>query len=73
MQVKSVAECYIESILQLHGENSSILSTFIKLPFAIKIFVLFIFEWPLKTGFTVIICNAFAILFVFTMYESTYM
>ena len=26
--------------------------TFIKLPFAIKTFVLLIFEWPLKTGFT---------------------
>ena len=25
----------------------------IKLPFVIKIFVLSIFEWPLKTGFTV--------------------
>ena len=30
-----------------------ILSTFIKLPFVIKIVVLSIFEWPLKTGFTV--------------------
>ena len=28
------------------------LSTFIKLPFVIKIFVLSIFEWSLKTGFT---------------------
>ena len=37
----------------LQGEHSSILSTFIKLPFAIKTFVLSIFEWPLKTGFTV--------------------
>ena len=27
--------------------------TFIKLPFVIIIFVLSIFEWPLKTGFTV--------------------
>ena len=34
------------------GEHSAILSTFIKLPFVIKIFVLTIFEWPLKTGFT---------------------
>ena len=33
MQVKSIAE-------------SAILSTFIKLPFVIKIFVLSIFEWP---------------------------
>ena len=37
----------------LQGEHSAILSTFIKLPFVIKIFVLSIFEWPLKTGFTV--------------------
>ena len=36
MQVKSILEC-------------SKLSTFIKLPF---VFVLSIFEWPLKTGFT---------------------
>ena len=34
-------------------EHSAILSTFIKLPFVFKIFVLSIFEWPLKTGFTV--------------------
>ena len=34
-------------------EHSAILSTFIKLPFVIKIFVLSIFEWPLKTGITV--------------------
>ena len=43
MQVKSIVEC----------SNSAILSTFIKLPFAIKIFVLSIFEWPFYTGFTV--------------------
>ena len=42
IQVKSIA-----------GEHSAILSTFIKLPFVIKIFVLSIFEWSLKTGFTV--------------------
>ena len=36
------------------GEHSAILLTFIKLPFVIKIFVLFIFEWLLKTGFTVL-------------------
>ena len=37
----------------LHGEHSAILSTFIKLPFVIiKILVLSILEWPLKTGFT---------------------
>ena len=28
-------------------------STFIKLPFVIKVFVLSIFEWPLMTGFTI--------------------
>ena len=35
-------------------EHSLILLTFIKLPFVIKIFVLFIFEWPFYTGFTVL-------------------
>ena len=45
----------------LQGEHSAILSTFIKLPFVIKIFVLFIF----KTDFTVLeiltglICSIF--------------
>ena len=34
-------------------EHSAILSTFIKLEFSIKAFVLYVFEWPLKTGFTV--------------------
>ena len=37
----------------LQGEHSAIFSTFIKLPFVLKIFVLTIFEWPHKTGFTV--------------------
>ena len=46
MQVKSIAECS-------KREHSAILSTFIKPPFVIKIFVLHIFEWPLKTGFTI--------------------
>ena len=36
----------------LQEEHSAILSTFIKLSFVIKIFVLSIFEWLLKTGFT---------------------
>ena len=35
-------------------EHSAILLTFIKLPFAINIFVLSILEWPPKTGFTVL-------------------
>ena len=38
----------------LQREHSAILSTFIKLPFVIKIFVLSILEWPRKTNFTVI-------------------
>ena len=38
----------------LQWEHSAILSTFIKLPFVIKIFVLSIFEWPCYTGFTVV-------------------
>ena len=46
MQVKSIAVCS-------KGEYSAILSTFIKLSFVIKSFVLSIFEWTLKTGFTV--------------------
>ena len=46
IQVKSIAEFS-------KGEHSAILSTFIKLPFAIKTFVLSIFEWPFKTWFTV--------------------
>ena len=39
----------VESIA---GEHSAILSTFIKLPIVIKIFVLSIFEWSFYTGFT---------------------
>ena len=35
----------------LQGEHSAILSTFIKLPFVINIFVLSIFEWPFYTDF----------------------
>ena len=38
----------------LQWEHSAILLTYIKLPFVIKLFVWSIFEWPLKTGFTVI-------------------
>ena len=37
----------------LQGEHSAILSTCIKLPHGFKTFVSSIFEWPLKTGFTV--------------------
>ena len=38
----------------LRGEHSAILSTFIKLPFVIQIFVMSILEWPFYTGFTVV-------------------
>ena len=48
MQVKSIAECS-------KREHSAILLTFIKLPFVFKTFVLSIFEWPLKTSFTVLV------------------
>ena len=41
----------------LQWEHSAILSTFIKLSFANKTFVLSIFEWPLKTGFTIYLLN----------------
>ena len=34
-------------------EHSAIRSTFIKLPFIIKVFVVSIFEWPFYTGLTV--------------------
>ena len=43
----------------LQGENSAILSTFIKLPYVIKIFVLSFCEWPLKTGFSNFLSYAF--------------
>ena len=36
------------------GEHSAILLTFTKLPFVFKTIVLSIFEWLLKTGFTVV-------------------
>ena len=41
----------------LQGEQSAKLLTCIKLPFVIKIFVLSIFQWSLKTGFTVLAHN----------------
>ena len=45
----------------LQGEHSAIHLTFIKLPFAIKIFVLSIFEWPFYTGFTVLFKAAYSV------------
>ena len=60
IQVKSIAYRRM-----LQREHSAILSTIIKLPFVIKIFVLSIFEWPLKPGFTVVHLNlAFLLTFL---------
>ena len=39
----------------VQGEHSAILPSFMKLPFVINFFVLSIFEWPLNTGFTVLL------------------
>ena len=39
----------------LQEEHSAILSTFVKLPFVIKSFILSFFEWLLNTGF--FLCN----------------
>ena len=44
---------YSKTCRKWQREHSAILSTFIKLPFVIKTFVLSIFVWPLKTCFTV--------------------
>ena len=41
----------------LQGKYSAILSTFIKLPFVVKIFVWSIFEWSVYTGITVYLVN----------------
>ena len=46
----------------LQGEHSAILSTFIKLLFGIKNFILSTFEWPFYTGFTVYGKNLFKII-----------
>ena len=40
----------------LQGDHSAILSTFIKLPFVIKIFILSIFEWPFLTQVLLYMC-----------------
>ena len=36
---------HVQYVLIFHGEHSAMISTFIKLPFVIKIFVLSIFVW----------------------------
>ena len=54
MATRKKTENWFQDQLSLPLEHSAILSTFIKLPFGIKIFVLPIFEWPFYTGFTVL-------------------
>ena len=79
MQVKSIAKCSKHSAIlstfiklpnagqkycrMLPLEHSAILSTFIKLPLVIKIFLLSIFEWSLKTGSTARLC-----MYLFSIY-----
>ena len=53
----------------LQVEHSAILSTFIKLPFSIKTFVLSIFKWSLKTGFTVHLIDVHLINFTSMLYK----
>ena len=48
-----LSECRSKVLQNAPREHSAILSTFIKLPYAIEIIVLSIFEWLLKTVFTV--------------------
>ena len=68
MQVKSIAECSKGSILQYFLPS-------LKLPFIFKTFVLSFFEWPLKTGFTVLLklwndfCFGGFILYSLTLYN----
>ena len=50
MKDKSIAGCS-------KGDHSAILSTFIKLPFVFKTFVLSFFEWSFYIGFTVFSIN----------------
>ena len=63
----------------LQGEHSAILSTCIELPHGFRTFVLSIFEWPLKTGFTVyetklgLIFHVNCLLAGFYMYDKVYL
>ena len=49
----TIAKCISKVLQNAPRELSAILSTSIKLPSVFKTFVLSIFEWLLKTGFTV--------------------
>ena len=56
----------------LEVELFEILSTFIKLPFVIKIFVVSIFELPFYTGFVDLLCF-FCLVFAMSLCASVYM
>ena len=56
----------------LQGEQSAILSIFIKLPYVIKIFVSSIFEWPFKTGFTVFVQSHQSLQFAQPIYTTNF-
>ena len=57
----------------LEGEHSAKLSTFIKLPFVIKTFILSIFEWPFYTDFTVLLRTSYLLqFFVYNFCYSIY-
>ena len=51
-----IAKCRSKVLQNAPKEHSAILLTFVKLPFVFKTCVLSIFEWLLKTGFTVLFC-----------------
>ena len=51
--ISAVAECRSKVLQNALLEHSAIHLTFIKLPFVLKNFVLSIFEWLLKIGYTV--------------------
>ena len=46
-------------LMQVKREHSAIHSTFIKLPFVIKIFLLSVFEWSFYTCFTLLQLHSF--------------
>ena len=48
-----IAECRSKILQNAPMEHSAVLLTCIELPNGFKTFVLSIYEWPLKTGFTV--------------------
>ena len=53
MQVNRIEECSTKAFCNVEHSAIHVLSTFIKLQFDFKTFVLSIFEWLLKTCFTV--------------------